>query len=152
MPGRTLQEQIEQLEDKIRREAEPDLREIQLRALEHYYKVAIMPPPPPPKPEIKYIVLVLVAYCIIAFTVILSFYLFPVYAAVCVIIGMFALLCLMMGVMLRMYGDISSNDLLTLVREGFKALFLLRKGPNQTGGNSQNGADDEPDEPNNPPS
>ncbi|HKG13010.1 MAG TPA: hypothetical protein VKB12_06715 [Pyrinomonadaceae bacterium] len=134
MPGRTLPKQREAFEAEIRGETDPDLKKIKLEAYRRYYM---------PRDRTKDIILVFVGFIIIALTVIFSFSFLSFFAAVGVIIGMFALLCLMMGVMLRVWGDITSNDLLTLVREGFKALFLLRRGPNQGGGDEGGGPDED---------
>jgi hypothetical protein len=118
--GRELLAQAMQERDRRR-------RAIMERAAERYFNADIENPMNDNPDKTKEIILALICYLVIFLSVIVSFRFLAIYAAVLVIVGTFALLCVMMGAMLRIQGYLTEGGFLAMVREGFKALFLLRK-------------------------
>lgn len=80
------------------------------------------------KPDFTKDILVLLLFYVVIFaTAFISFSQLGFFLGAGVVIGTYALATLMMGVILRMRGDITQRGLLAMVREGFKALNLLRR-------------------------
>ena len=127
MAHKTRYEKAKELLEQARRERNPDARRIMFRAARRYFDADVDDPMYENTDKTKEILLLFVCYLVIFMTLIVSFKLLSVYAAVLVVIGTFALLCLMMGAMLRMQGYLTEGGFLTMVREGFKALLLLRR-------------------------
>jgi len=127
MAHKTRYEKATELLGQARRERNPSAREIMIRAAERYFDADVNNPMSDTPDKTKEVFLALVCYLVIFITVIVSFKLLSIAAAVFVIIGTFALLCVMMGAILRIQGYLSEGGFLTMVREGFKALLLLRR-------------------------
>jgi hypothetical protein len=75
----------------------------------------------------KAILLCLLSYAVIFTSAYLSFSQLGFSLGVGVVIGTYALATLMMGAILVMLGKIPPGDFLAMVKEGFKALNLLRR-------------------------
>jgi uncharacterized membrane protein len=127
MAHKTRYEKAKELLEQARQERNPAAREIMFRAARRYFDADVNNPMNDTPDNTKYILILMGCYLMIFLSVVLSFAFLSVYAAVLVIIGAFALLCLMMGVILRSQGLLSEPGLLKMVSEGFRALLLLRK-------------------------
>jgi hypothetical protein len=127
MAHKTRYEKAQELLDQARQERNPDARKIMLRAARRYFDADVDTPMNDNPDKTKEIFLLLICYLVIFVSVIISFTFLSIYAAVAVVIGTFALLCVMMGAMLRIQGYLTEGGFLTMVREGFKALLLLRR-------------------------
>jgi hypothetical protein len=126
MAHKTQYEKGRELLAQARRERNPDARKIMLEAADRYFD-ADLSNPGSQMDNTKQILVLMGCYVVIFLSVVLSFAFLPIYAAVLVVVGAFAMLCVMMGVILRSQGGLSEPGFLAMVREGFKALVLLRR-------------------------
>jgi len=127
MAHKTRYEKANELLAQASQEPNRKIREIMVRAAKRYLDADVDDSMNGAQDKTKQFLVLMVCYFLIFLSVILSFAFLSIYAAVLVIVGTFALLCLMLGVMLRMQGYLTERGLLSMVREGFKALLLLRK-------------------------
>jgi len=123
----TLYEKYRDLIKCAKKDKDRDIREQIIEAAKEYYKADIKMNKKTKTDIMVNLIAVLIIYIIIIGSVILSFKYLSFLAAICTVIGSFALLCLIMGAFLRMTGLVSENNLLRIFREGFKALLLLRR-------------------------
>lgn len=124
---RSLYEKANELLELAKKEKDPVVRQLRLNAAERYYKADISKTTGKQLGITKDTLIFLLFYIIIFITAFFSFSQLGFLLGAGVIIGTFAIVTLIMGIILRIRGDISETNFLALVREGFKALHLLRK-------------------------
>ena len=139
MSRKSFYEKANELVDLAKKEKDSVICQLRLRAAERYYRADISKAMAERLGFAKDILILLLFYVIIFVTAFFSFSKLGFFAAVGVVIGTFALATLMMGVILRVRGDISETNFLAMVREGFKALHLLRR----TNGHANEGCSQE---------
>jgi uncharacterized ion transporter superfamily protein YfcC len=127
-------EKANELIKLAKQEKNPVIRKLRLRAAEKYYQADVSKVMKPKRDFTKDLLVILLFYVVIVGTAIFSFSKLGFWAGVGVVIGTFALLTLMMGVILRVRGDISETSFIAMVREGSKALLLLGKTDKSTKG------------------
>jgi vacuolar-type H+-ATPase subunit E/Vma4 len=121
----TYYEKAEELLRQANNEPDPKIRKLKIQAAKKYFDADLGGVAMNDKNKDIYpLLLFLIAIAGFSY---LFFTKLSFLSAIGAIIGTFALLCLMMGVILRIRGDLSETNLLEMVREGFKALLLLRK-------------------------
>jgi len=110
------------------REKDPDLRRLRLESARRYIDADIeVNMKNKSDNSFRDVHTLLLCYVVIFASALITFKWLGFFAAVATVIGSFALLSLMMGVFLRLRGELSESNLLKMIQEGFKALFLLRK-------------------------
>lgn len=120
-------EKANELIELAKQVTDPAIRKPILDAIERYYRVdvtIIIEKKPDPT---KDILVLLLFYVVIFATAFISFSQLGFSLGVGVVIGTYALATLMMGVILRVRDKLTEKGLLAMVREGFKALNLLRR-------------------------
>ncbi len=123
----TLYEKGLKLLEQAEAEADPDKRKLIMEVAAKYFAADIKMKTRQKNDVTKDLAIVLVFFIVIGGLAYLAFNNLNFWSASGVVIGTFALSCLMMGVVLRIRGDISENSLIIMTQEGFKALLLLRK-------------------------
>lgn len=129
---KSFYEKANKLMELATKEKDPAIRRLRLRAARKYYEADISKAMGKQPRFMKDIFILLLFYVVIFVTAFFSFNKLGFLGGVGVVIGTFALVTLMMGVILRVRGDISEANFLAMVREGFKALHLLRKNRKET--------------------
>lgn len=120
MSRKSFYEKANELIELAKEEENPEIRVLRLRAAKKYYKADV----PGAKPGFLVFFLF---YAVIFATIYISFSQLGFFLGAGVVIGTYALATLMMGVILRMRDKLTEKGLLAMVREGFKALNLLRR-------------------------
>lgn len=127
MSRKSFYEKANELIELAKKEKNSVIRQLRLTAAERYYNADISEEMAKRPSLTKDILILLLFYAIIFVTAFFSFSKLGFLGGVGVVIGTYALTTLMMGVILRMRGDISETNFLAMVREGFRAVHLLRK-------------------------
>ncbi len=127
MPRKSPYDKGNELLELAKKETDPEIRKLRIQSAKKYFNVDLQA-----TPRIINAVVVIVAYTILAATVILSVIYLGYLAAIGTFIFVSFSLCLILGVYMRLCGKISETNFLVFLKEGFKAISLLKKEtPNQ---------------------
>lgn len=127
MSRKSFYEKANELIELAKKEKNPLIRQLRLTAAEKYYDADISEEMAKRPVLIKDILILLLFYAIISVPPIFYFSKLGFLRGSGAVIGTYALTTLIMCVILRMRGDISETSFRAMVREGFKAIHLLRK-------------------------
>lgn len=122
MPRKSLYDKGNELLELAKQETDPEIRKLRVQAAKRYFNVDLQT-----THHILNAIVILVSYIILIASAILSVINLGYLAGVGIFIFVFLSLCLLLGVYMRLCGKISETNLLIFLKEGFKAISLLKK-------------------------